>query len=484
MNKLKSIIIVIVILSASSMYGQLIIDAVKKNEIDSVKAIIKVDIQAVNCKDTSQFTPLHWAAFVRNSAITRLLLENGADLSPKNKKGDTPLNIAISRGSKEIINLLLDHGAEYDATGEKAKNVLQLSARFGLERLFKIAVAKGGNILFENSATNNDIMRAAVLGGSTELVKFMIDKGVDVNVISKYRGKPLDLAYENDNNEMIEFLKLQGATYTPLQFETKRLSNDIIRITFPWGMRNNMIGICGPEGQMLIETGFSKRAVEAIKETINNFGNGTIRYIVNTHSHWDHSAGNNGLARSNDSIIGLKKIIDGSFQNIITKTKKLWVGPSRLNFESSYVMNFNHQEIFFFPYPGLHSEEDLLIYFPKSKVLCLGDLLLSQSCPAIRNVSAYMDFLTKVIDIFPEGCVFVSGHGKDLTHSGLKKYHEDLQMMNEIIKKEYQSGKSLEEMISADILGKFKNDYTQLDWLGPDFWIRNVCSNLESGTLK
>ena len=518
MKKLKSILFIAALLFVTAtVNAQQIIDAIRGNDPGRVKMIIQADPQAVNYKDDRNCTPLHyaadvgnseifnlliangadlsakdidgdtpmhWAALGRNSEIVKLLLEKGADPSPMNKNGDTPIIYAIGRLPEEIVDLMLDYGAEFDATGGKALNVLQLSARFGLERLFKIASEKGGPSLFTDSSVNIETLKSAILGGSIEFVKLMVDKGVDVNSVSKYRGRPLDIAYENGNNQIIEYLKSKGAEYTPMDFETKKLSESLLRITLPWGMRNNMIAFGENKGLIIIDAGFSKRAVDAIKKTITGFDDGGIRYVVNSHSHWDHIAGNSGLAPTEDAVIGLSKIEDGSLQHLVTKLDKSMVGRSGLTLPLQYVMKFNSQNIFFFPYPGLHSSEDMLIYFPESNVLYLGDLLLSQSCPAIENVSGYMELLNKILDIFPSECTFISGHGEDLTYSGMKKYRDDICAMNEIVIKEFQLGKSVEDILAANVLGDYKADYSHLDWLGPDMWIRRVFENLASGILK
>ncbi len=115
-------------------------------------------------------------------------------------------------------------------------------------------------------------------------------------------------------------------------------------------------------------------------------------------------------------------------------------------------MPFNREDIQIIPNPGLHSQADILIYFPKSQVLCMGDLLLSQNCPAVQDVAGYMDFLDKILDIFPSGVTFVGGHGKDLTADGLKKYRDDLAGMVATVKKMYAAGRSAGDMIRGDVL--------------------------------
>jgi cyclase len=147
-------------------------------------------------------------------------------------------------------------------------------------------------------------------------------------------------------------------------------------------------------------------------------------------------------------------------------------------------MRLNGEDVRIIPNPGLHSEADLLVYFPKSNVLCMGDLLLSQNCPALQDVAGYMAFLGKVIDVFPAETTFVSGHGKDLTMDGLTKYRDDLAGMISIVRKNYAAGKTVDGMLRDDVLGAYKADYSFLDWIGPDSWLRRIAEALGSGRLK
>ncbi len=472
------------LLATININAQEIFDAIKANDLVKTKELINEDASFVNLKDENWNTPLHWATLNRNNEIVKLLLKNGAITTQINKRGDTPVNYAIGRLPEETITLMLDYVAEFDAIGEKTLNVLQLSARFGLERLFKIAAEKGGPILFSDSSANIETLKSAILGGSLELVKILIEKGVNVNAVSKYRGTPLDVAYETGNKEIIEYLKGRGAMVTPLDFEIKKLSESLLLITFPWGMRNNIIAFGGEDGILIVDAGFSKRATFSIKKVLTKFYKCEVWYLINSHSHWDHIAGNLGLSPNEDSVISLGKIEDRSLTCIITKLDKSMTGNSGLTLPTHYVMKFNNSEISFFPYPQLHSNDDMLIYFPQSKVLYLGDLLLSQSCPAIENVNGYMKFLNIIIDVFPSECIFISGHGRCLTYSELKEYRSDISAMNDIVIKNYKEGKSLEEILANNILGNYKCYYSQLDWLGPDNWIRIVYENLESGLLK
>lgn len=67
----------------------------------------------IDCKNALYLTPLIISIQKQNVPITRLLLENNADINYCGPEGDqNPIIIAIKNNCIEIINLLLDHGID------------------------------------------------------------------------------------------------------------------------------------------------------------------------------------------------------------------------------------------------------------------------------------------------------------------------------------------------------------------------------------
>ncbi len=361
-----------------------------------------------------------------------------------NPAGETILFAAVGYGRPEIVGYVISRGAEVNRMNNFYMSPLHIACR---------------------------------RNPSVEIVKLLTDNGADVNAVSKYQGRPLDMAYENGDEAIIRYLISKGAEPTALEFETVRLADGIHRLAYPWGMRNNLVVLTGPDGALIVDTGFNKRALDAIRKIVNGFGRGGIRYVINSHSNWDH-VGGNGLAPSESAIIGLVKLEELIRQGLLTRANRERQGSGGKSLRSPSILKFDGEEIELFPYPHLHSADDILIHFPKAKVLCMGDLLLSQSCPAIRDAEAYLDLLDKVLDVFPSDTIFVSGHGGDLNTAGLKKYRNDMAEMAGMVKKEFAAGRTAEEMIRMDLLKTYKSQYSQLDWLGPDSWIRTVVGGL------
>jgi cyclase len=391
---------------------------------------------------------------------------------------------AVKAGDLAQVKVLVEKDPGIvNAKNPGGQTVLFAAVSFGRLEIAEYLISNGANVNEKSNFHMTPLDVACMRNAPLAIVRLLVEKGADVNFVSEYLGKPLDLALDAENAALIDFLRSKGATSTPMEFKTFRLAEGVHRVAYPWGMRNNIVAFSGPDGVLLVDTGFSKHAINALRETLGGLAKGEIRHIINTHLHGDHVEGNS-IGPANAAVIDLRSLESPVLKGLVTKSDRTLRGPAGQELAAPYAMRFNDQDIQIIPHPGLHSEDDLLIHFPKSKVLCMGDLLLSESCPAVPDVAGYMAFLDKIIAIFPAGTTFVSGHGRDLTKDGLRKYRDDLAGMIAVVRKNSEAGKSAEDMVRDDVLKAYKPEYALLDWLGPDSWLQRIVEGLRSGSLK
>ncbi len=341
--------------------------------------------------------------------------------------------------------------------------------------------AAAANALDEESG-RPPLILACFPATNMDMVRCLVERGADVNFVRNYAGTLLDIVFENTDGAAIPYLQSKGAKFSPIDLRTAPVRGTVSRITFAWGMLNNIAVSAGPDGVLIVDSGFSKRATDDLKKILAGLGTGELKVIVNSHPHGDHTAGNI-LAGPGVKVINAQELRRPEAVGARPLSTPL-KGPGGAVLEGLVGLPFNGEDVVFIPYPGLHSPDDVMTYFRGSGVVHMGDLLLSQSCPALSNVAGYMGFLDKVIDIFPAETIFVSGHGRDLTMDGLKKYRSDLQAMIDIVRKECGRGRTAEDMIKDDILKAYKDEYSQLDWLGPDSWLRRVYNELKSAAVQ
>lgn len=148
----------------------------------------------VNAADNVGFTPLIAAAYVDNTAVAKLLIEKGAGLNPKTLAGQagTPLMGAASFGNLELSRLLLAHNADLNA----------ISA----EDTGKV---KNGPVAVGNLTA----LHSAVVSGSAEEVKLLLDAGAPVDPLDIRGMTPLMIAVSTDrpNAGIVKMLLAKGA---------------------------------------------------------------------------------------------------------------------------------------------------------------------------------------------------------------------------------------------------------------------------------
>ena len=67
----------------------------------------KIDVDP---KDSVHMTPLHLACVSGNAAISRMLLDQGADIRAKSTELMTPLHTAVYNGNSEVAAMILQAG--------------------------------------------------------------------------------------------------------------------------------------------------------------------------------------------------------------------------------------------------------------------------------------------------------------------------------------------------------------------------------------
>uniref|UniRef100_A0A8C8SU28 Ankyrin repeat protein n=1 Tax=Pelusios castaneus TaxID=367368 RepID=A0A8C8SU28_9SAUR len=104
-----------------------IFDAAAKGDLSDLEKVLKEnDINAVN---SSNETLLHIAAANGHVAIIEYLINKGAKLEVKDKKGRTPLHRAAEKGQDDAVKVLLQAGAYIYGLDKDAKTPLHLAVQ-------------------------------------------------------------------------------------------------------------------------------------------------------------------------------------------------------------------------------------------------------------------------------------------------------------------------------------------------------------------
>lgn len=381
-----------------------------------------------------------------------------------------------------FANLKITPTAPVGPPPASTQNIFQAAGTGNLARV-RALVETDPQVVNSRGPSGLTPMHLAALYNQSGVAEYLIAKGADVNAVARHAGTPLDGAYESRNQMMVEWLQSRGARFTPIRFDVTELTPNIHRVAFPWGMMNNVLVFSGMDGALIVDSGFSTRALDELKNTITGFSKAGVRYVISSHGHGDHVAGN-AIAPSADAIITAATLAGSSPGLSITRESEPLKGRSGRTLPAPYTLRAGGADITLIPRPGLHSDADVIVYFSKESVVAMGDLLLSESMPAVDDVSGYLAFLEDVLDVFPENTTFVSGHGRDLTASGVRAYRDALNAMIGIVRTNLTAGRTADQMVKDDVLKAYKARYSLLEFLAPDTLIPRAAAALQQGTLK
>ncbi len=105
----------------------------------------------VNAKDALESTPLHIIAGstvefkdINNIEVAKMLLMNGADINAKeNQRGYTPLQTATASNYKSMVIFLIEQGADLNAKDKKGRTPYSLAIAARYSEMAKLLEGKG-----------------------------------------------------------------------------------------------------------------------------------------------------------------------------------------------------------------------------------------------------------------------------------------------------------------------------------------------------
>jgi glyoxylase-like metal-dependent hydrolase (beta-lactamase superfamily II) len=225
------------------------------------------------------------------------------------------------------------------------------------------------------------------------------------------------------------------------------------------GSGGNIGVLPGPDGILLVDAGIavSRDKIQAALHSINP---GLIRYVIDTHWHWDHTDGNGWLRAAGATVISDRNTVKRLAETIrVVEWEHTFtpIPPAQLPnmiIEDRKVLKFNGEDVLITAYAAGHTDTDLSVYFPKADVMATGDVWWNGYFPFIDYVTggsidgairSAEDTLARVTD----RTQIIPGHGPAGTRAELVAFRDMLVDVRAKVAALKQQGKSLEATIAA-----------------------------------
>jgi hypothetical protein len=179
-------------------------DLVTATDYAVMTVIEKLLDEGADINATSRRTALHVAAENGNLEIVELLIERGADVNVQDIHGRTPLVVAIAAHQPVIAKRLAEENTDVSVRTSDGSTLLMAAVRTEDAELVRWAIDRGIDLdtARPNKTHATALMMAARLG-NPEIVELLLSAGADATVTNHEGKTALDLAKGREVRELL-----------------------------------------------------------------------------------------------------------------------------------------------------------------------------------------------------------------------------------------------------------------------------------------
>ena len=149
--------------------------ASRSGSLEAVNALLAARARVDVTESTRGQSALMWAVANRHPAITRALIEHGADVGVRSRTRRRVYNMGGSRSAGSA-----SRGIALEEVAEGGSTALLFAARSGDTESARLLVAAGADV-YDRAADGNTALNIAAHGGHGSLAGFLLDEGADPN---------------------------------------------------------------------------------------------------------------------------------------------------------------------------------------------------------------------------------------------------------------------------------------------------------------
>ena len=253
------------------------------------------------------------------------------------------------------------------------------------------------------------------------------------------------------------------------------------------GMGGNIGVSVGADGVFMIDDQFAP-LTDKITAAIATLSDQPIRFLVNTHWHYDHTGGNENLGNQGVLIVAHDNVYErmstdtevGAFNQVVPASPKAALPV--ITFNDNVTFRLNGEEIRAVHYKNSHTDGDSVIHFVNADVMHTGDIWFNGFYPFIDvstggSIDGLISSVKTLIDLVGDNTRIIPGHGPLGDKQGLQGYLEMLETVRARMNSLIAEGKSLEQIIEMQPNADY-DDTMGKGFINPETFLRILYSDL------
>jgi cyclase len=231
-------------------------------------------------------------------------------------------------------------------------------------------------------------------------------------------------------------------------------------IIMPFGIAGNIGVYLGKDQVVLVDDQWSVLS-SRLKEILSTITNKPIKYIVNTHFHYDHTNGNLSFGKENIPIIAhtnarSRMARDQELPGVVNILQKAYPEEAlpAITFSDSLQLNDGIETIELIHFKNAHTDGDVFVHFKKADIYHTGDVFVTYGLPFIDEINGgdiygMIKATEYLLSVAKPETKIIPGHGPLCTSKEVSAYRNLLVSIRDQVIDLIKKGMTLDQVTSA-----------------------------------
>ncbi len=261
-------------------------------------------------------------------------------------------------------------------------------------------------------------------------------------------------------------LPLAAQNFDTIQVRAQPIARNLYMLT---GAGGNIGLAVGDDAVFVVDDQFAPLTLK-ILAAIAGITPKPVRFVVNTHWHFDHTGGNENVGRVGALIVAhenvRRRMAVGQLIEAINRTEPPAPAAALpvVTFTESVTFHINGDSVVVTHVPPAHTDGDAIVHFTRANVVHMGDLFLSAGLPFVDLSSG--GSLHGIITAAERGLAManaetriIPGHGPLADRARLQAYRDMLVVLRDRMRAEIAAGRTVEQILAANITAPYAREW-------------------------
>jgi len=195
-----------------------------------------------------------------------------------------------------------------------------------------------------------------------------------------------------------------------------------------------------------------------------------VRFVMNTHWHFDHTGGNENMGQAGALIFAHENVRKrmSTEQFIEALNRKQPASPRGalpvITFNDTVSFHLNGDSIVVFHVAPAHTDGDAMVMFTKANVVHTGDVFVSAGFPFVDRssggtINGIISATERLLTVTNADTKIIPGHGPLADRARVKAYHDMLVVMRDRMKKEIAAKHTVDQVLASKITAEYDKDW-------------------------